>query len=333
MRVFATALALLLAASTPPPSLGPAKLADRQFVLHAGGKNAIARYFGSGSLEGSRDAQIALVVVHGILRNADLYFQTGVLTVAKAKAAHVLVIAPQFLEQRDIEGQTVPAATLRWDENWPGGSPALAPMPLSSYAVFDAMIARLADRRRFPALREIVIAGHSAGGQIVQRYAIVGLGPDLIARSRMKLHLIVANPSSYFYFGQWRPVPQANCPSFDRWRYGLRGAPPYVSGSEAFLEKRYAARHVTYLLGTADTDPKEWDLDRSCAAEAQGDFRFVRGKNYVAYFKRRHPGGTAQDFAFVKGVPHDNRRMFDSLCGAAVLFDRPPRYCAAYGRI
>jgi pimeloyl-ACP methyl ester carboxylesterase len=328
-----SAIVPLLGASTPPPNVSSGKLADREFAIRAGGKMAIARYFGSGSLDGSKDAQRALIIVHGVLRNADLYYQTGVLAVNKARAAHVLVIAPQFLEQRDLAGQAVSAQTLRWDDRWPGGSPALAPVPLSSYAVFDAMIARLSDRRRFPAMREIVIAGHSAGGQIVQRYAVVGRGPDLLAPSPVKLHLIVANPSSYFYFGSWRPVPQKNCPSFDRWRYGLRGAPAYVSGTEAALERRYVMRRVTYLLGTADTNRAEWDLDRTCAGEAQGAFRFVRGKNYIAYLKRRHPGGTSQDFGFVKGVPHDNRRMFTSLCGAAILFDRSPRYCAPYGKV
>lgn len=326
-------LVLLLGASTPPPNLSSGKLADREFLVATAQGRGIARYFGNGSLDGSRDAQRALIVVHGVLRNADVYFATGMLTVAKGNAAHTLVIAPQFVEASDLAGQAVSAQTLRWDDNWPGGSPAVAPAPLSTYAVFDAMLARLADRRRFPAMQEIVLAGHSAGGQIVQRYAIVGRGPDAIAGSPVRLHLIVANPSSYLYFTDWRPVPQANCASFNQWRYGLAGAPPYVSGSAAALERRYVRRNVTYLLGTADVDPTEWDLDKTCAGETQGAFRFVRGKNYIAYMHRRHPEGTAQDYAFVKGVPHDNRRMFTSLCGLGVIFDRSRSYCAAQGKV
>jgi len=195
------------------------------------------------------------------------------------------------------------------------------------------MIERLADRRRFPVLREIVIVGHSAGGQIVQRYAVVGRGLDLSAGSAVPVHLIVANPSSYFYFDDQRPSPHENCPDFNQWRYGLAGAPQYVTGPAQALEERYVKRHVTYLLGTADTDPHEEDLDTSCGGEAQGPFRFARGKAYIRYIQDRHPSGTAQDYAFVRDVPHDNRRMFTSTCGIAAIFNRNRSACAASGTI
>jgi hypothetical protein len=86
-------------------------------------------------------------------------------------------------------------------------------------------------------------------------------------------------------------------------------------------------RHVTYLLGTADTNPKEEDLDRSCGGEAQGAYRFERGKNYIAYIRRRHPEGTLQDYAFVTGVGHNNRRMFASQCGLVSLFGESVATC------
>jgi hypothetical protein len=128
-------------------------------------------------------------------------------------------------------------------------------------------------------------------------------------------------------------VPQANCADVDQWRYGLSGAPRYVVGTDAELEARYVGRRVTYLMGTADTNPKEEDLDRSCGGEAQGPYRFARAKYYIAYLGRRHPGGTSQDYAFVRGVPHDNRRIFTSACGVAVLFGGRRTSCAASGAI
>lgn len=320
------------ATSTPQPD-NSGKLANRQFRVVAPRGSGIARYFGSGSLDGDRAATRAVIVVHGVLRDADYYYDTGALAIARAHATHTLLVAPQFVEWGDLRGRGVPKNTLWWDGRWPGGSDALSPAPVSTYDVFDAMIARLSDRRRFPSMREIVLVGHSAGGQIVQRYAVVGKAPQLDPGSRVPVHLIVANPSSYFYFGNARPVPQAGCADFNRWRYGLAGAPPYVVGTDASLERRYVARHVTYLLGTADTNPREDDLDRSCGGEAQGAYRFARGKFYIAYLKRRHPGGTAQDYAFVGGVPHDNRRMFTSDCGLGVIFDLTTAGCAAKGRV
>jgi pimeloyl-ACP methyl ester carboxylesterase len=330
--VLASILAAVSATSTPQPD-NSGKLANRQFLVTTPQGSGMARYFGTSSLDGDPNATRAIIVVHGVLRDADYYYDTGNIAVDQAHAAHTLIIAPQFVEQSDLQGRNAPADTLRWDSKWPGGSNAIAPAPISTYAVFDAMIARLSDAKRFPAMRDIVVVGHSAGGQIVQRYAVVGEAPELDPGARIPVHLIVANPSSYFYFDNTRPVPQSNCADFNQWRYGIAGAPPYVTGTSAQLERRYVTRDVTYLLGTADTNPQEDDLDRSCGGEAQGPYRFARGKYFIAYLKERHPNGTSQDFAFVKGVPHDNRRMFTSECGIGVIFGRSTASCAAAGKV
>lgn len=336
LKILALILAAALASPMPTDTPQPDhfnRLAPLQFVVSTPQGSGRALYFANGSLDGNADATMALIVVHGVLRDADYYYDTGMETIHDEGRSDVLVISPQFVEAQDIQGHNLPSDTLRWDGKWPGGSPALAPAPISSYAVFDAMVARLSDRTRFPKLKEIVIAGHSAGGQIVQRYAAVGRAPQLDSGSPVPVHLVVANPSSYFYFSDDRPVHVSNCPDYNQWRYGIAGAPSYVIGTDAELEARYVQRHVTYLLGTADTNPNEDDLDRSCGGEAQGPYRFARGKNYVAYMRKRHPSGTAQTYAFVPGVPHDNRRMFRSECGRAVIFGGSESSCADHGRV
>ncbi len=327
-------LGVVVPVTTTPQPNNSGRLADRQFLVRTPLGSGYARYFGTSSLDGDASVTRAIVIVHGVLRDADYYYDTGVIA---ANAAHVLsetlVIAPQFVEREDLAGHAASPKTLYWNARWPGGSDAVAPAAISPYDVFDAMIARLSDPRRFPKLRAIVIAGHSAGGQIVQRYAVVGNAPQLDAGARVPVHLIVSNPSSYFYFTDWRPVPQHNCPDFNEWRYGLRDAPRYVRGDAEQLEARYVERRVTYLMGTADTNPNEEDLDRSCGGEAQGSYRFERAKYYIAYIGRRHPKGTAQGYAFVRGVPHDNRRMFTSACGLSVIFGGSNASCAAQGRV
>ena len=319
--------------TTPQPD-NAGKLADRQFLVTTPRGSGYARYFGTSSLDGDEDVTRALIVVHGVLRDADYYYDTGVIA---ADAAHQLdstiVIAPQFVERSEIEGQGVSPMTLYWNGQWPGGSDALAPAPISSYDVFDAIIERLSDERRFPHLREIVLIGHSAGGQIVQRYAVVGKAPELDGGSRIPVHLVVSNPSSYLYLSDWRPVPQKNCNDYNEWRYGLKGAPRYVEGMAAELDARYAKRRVTYLMGTADTNPTEDDLDRSCGGEAQGPYRFARAEYFIGYEGRRHRDGTNQDFAFVPNVGHDNRAMFTSPCGLAVVFGGSTASCKAAGPV
>jgi hypothetical protein len=96
-----------------------------------------------------------------------------------------------------------------------------------------------------------------------------------------------------------------------------------VSGADLF--KRYAARNVTYLLGTADNDPNHRSIDKSCSAKADGAFRLERGRNYIRY--ERHLAGPAVKLnrhAYeVVGVGHDQARMLGSKCGAALLFGTP----------
>jgi hypothetical protein len=169
-----------------------------------------------------------------------------------------------------------------------------------------------------------VIAGHAAGAQLVQRYAVVGRGPDELARRGVSVRYVVANPSSYLWFGDDRPAPvsRTTCPDFDHWKYGLAYAPAYVAEAVG-LEQRYIKRDVVYLLGEADNDPEHDQLDRGCAAVAQGPSRYARGMNYVFALEARNPNLVRHRIINIWNVGHDAARMFGSTCGLAALFDRP----------
>lgn len=331
-------------AETDPHELPVKRVGDRAFAVATPQGSGVVRYFATGSLDaGSPSATRALIVISGLLRNSDEYEKTGEEAIAAAgDDKDTLLITPQFLAQIDVAGHALAAETIRWDTNtWLDGLPALAPAPISAFAVLDAIAARLADRSRFPKLREIVFVGHSAGGQLVQRYAVVGAAPEDAGDSGVRIRFVVGNPSSYVYFDGERPLPDgtfarydtAKCPAYDRWKYGFENPPPYVTGSAADLERRYLKRRVTYLLGMLDTDPNHPVLDKSCSGEAEGPYRLYRGLAYSKYLKQRHPDGTNQDVAEVAGVDHDANGMFTSACGVAVLFDRPRSACAVYERI
>ncbi len=269
----------------------------------------------------------AIVMVPDSRRDAELVLRQTEQTQAAAGVAAetTLLIVPHFLTPEDVAADGLPAATLRWSlAGWKDGSPALGPVPQSSFDVIDAILAQLADAARFPALRLVVLAGHSAGGQMVQRYAVAGHGDGALAVRHIALRYVVADPSSYAWFGTARPVPvdPASCPDFDRWKYGMREVPPYVGPTDA-LERRYIARDVIYLLGERDTDPNHPSLDRSCAAEAQGANRYIRGMQYLFGLELRHPNLVRHRILSVPGVGHDSARIFASTCGLAALFDRP----------
>ena len=269
----------------------------------------------------------AVVVVHGLHRNASNYFRAAEKAASAAGQSEqsTIIIAPQFLNEADVEEHELPDEALRWSRgSWEGGAPAQGPSNVSSFDALDAIFRALADKKMFPDLKVVVIAGHSGGGQIVQRYAIAGKADADLARRGIRVRYVVANPSTYAYFDQQRPEPSvaASCPSFNRWKYGLEGRPPYLAGAHPKeLEQRYVSREVIYLLGTSDNDPNHADLDKSCGAEAQGPTRYVRGHEYAQRMARRNGGTPKHKVWDVPGVGHEGGKMINSPCGLQALFD------------
>ncbi|MCH4897703.1 alpha/beta hydrolase [Pseudomonas sp. B707] len=268
-----------------------------------------------------------LIVIHGRLRNAETYRKSGEVAAELAgQTANTLVIAPQFLNESDVSLYSLPASVLRWQGNdWMGGGLSTGPNPLSSYAALDEIVGRLSDRKQFPDVKQIVIFGHSGGAQVVQRYALLAQEQPALKTEGIRLRYVVANPSSYAYFNEQRPVAfdHAKCPGFNRWKYGLVDPPIYSGGqTPAQLEGRYVKREVIYLLGQQDTDPQHPALDKSCAAKAQGSYRLERGKLFFGYLLRRHPEGVNQRLIEVPGVGHNGDGMLTSPEGQKAIFEQ-----------
>ena len=288
----------------------------------------------------------ALLIFHGKLRDADVYNDSGLHAIKTAGAeavASTLLITPQFLAKVDTDAFRLPANVLRWaPEGWMGGLNAIdatgAETGPSSFDAIDAILMRLADRKIFPNLKTVVLAGHSGGAQVVQRYAIVGHGGDVLIRAGVHVRYVIANPSSYLYFSPERPdlnsktdftfgPPAKTCyAKYDKWKYGINEPPPYVEGADfRDLEAQYLRRDVTYLLGTKDIDPNHPALDKTCSGEVEGPYRFFRGKAYFRYIELRHPelstSSASQRLEYVPGVDHDGEKMLNSVCGLNALFD------------
>ncbi len=278
-----------------------------------------------------------MIQIHGRLRNADAYFTLAQRSRSRAgsDASHTLLIVPQFLATADVEAHRLPPSTLHWDwASWMGGGTAEGPAPLSSFEVLDAILLALADRERFPALTDVVIAGHSGGGQVAQRYAVVGRGDAPLVSRGITPRYVIANPSSYVYFDAMRPtasggfaaVDPASCPQFNHWKYGLVDLPAYahvngVPPSNETLEATYLKRDVVLFLGGDDCDPQHPALDRSCAAMAQGANRLERGRAYMRYMTMRHPTGFKHRTIVIHGVGHDASGIYSSAEGIAAVFD------------
>ncbi|BBK31021.1 hypothetical protein EDC65_1539 [Stella humosa] len=280
----------------------------------------------------------AVIVLHGTLRNADTYLDGMVDAVAAAGfSGETLVVAPQFLADVDAKAHDLAPDMLRWTlEGWKIGAgaaqpPGLDPAASSSFAALDAVIRHFADRARFPGLRQVVIAGHSAGAQLLARQVPASPAAELLEKAGIGARFVIANPSSWLYFDRRRPLAEGpgfaepdatDCAGFNRYRYGLEAPVPYFgTAAAADMVGRFLARDVVHLLGRADNDPRHRFLDRSCAARLQGPHRLARGLAYFNYL-RLMAGDSAlhHRLVVVNGVGHDNRAMFASAEGRVALF-------------
>jgi pimeloyl-ACP methyl ester carboxylesterase len=277
----------------------------------------------------------AIVVLHGLQRNGDDYYRAAykLLMSSGAEPETMLLIAPNFFASADAAKFELTGIPIWSTQGWIAGDDSLnGPPALSSLDVLDDLVARLADRKRFPALKHIVVVGHSGGAQIVQRYAVLNAADEKVRASGIELSYVVANPSSYLYFTNERPDGDSFkayntvwCPNYNDYRYGLDNMIRYGKSLEGMqLFRRYAGRNVTYLLGSSDTDPLHPVLDKTCGAEAEGPSRNARGRAYIRY--ERYLAGSSIPLDHrayeVIGVGHDQERMLSSQCAASQIFGK-----------
>ena len=158
-------------------------------------------------------AEKAIIIIHGSLRDADDYFCTGLSLIQEEKEIYtntndnVMIIAPKFLSVDDKDEDYDDDRFLVWaDQVEAYGSFLWHPYrygadatnaPISSYAALDKLVEYLVTAiDRFPKLQNITLVGHSAGGQMLQRWALLSNSP---AWNTMNIRTVVANPNSYCY--------------------------------------------------------------------------------------------------------------------------------------
>ena len=296
----------------------------------------------------NRGVTRALIMVHGAGRNADHYFATSMAAAFLAGALNnTIVIAPHFIAGRD----TAKANEVMWPEgnnSWRAGGNSPSNPALTSFDLLDDVVRKLADKKVFPNLTKIVIAGHSAGGQVVTRYEMSSKVHELAGVS---LSYVVANPSSYAWPASVRPLPvgdadttdaykaslgrdaervhtnftygafdAAKAPTYDQWPAGLNNLAGYTSGMSADqMRRNLVARPTTYLLGQVDVLPLG-GFDSSPNAMAQGPTRRARGEAFLKYVNEvlgaKHQG------IIVPECGHNDRCVFTTDIVLPVIFPK-----------
>jgi len=290
----------------------------------------------------------ALIMVHGAGRNADHYFETSTAAGFLAGALdNTIIVAPRF-----IAGQDKPSANeVMWPEgqtSWRAGGVSPTNPTITSFDFVDEIIRKLADKKVFPNLTKIVVAGHSAGGQYATRYEMTN---KVHGTAGVSISYVVANPSSYAWPAAVRPLPKGNADStkahneavgpdgekvnsnfefgafdttkarnYNRWPAGLENRTGYSAGpSNEQLVKQLVERPTTYLLGQVDVLPLG-GFDGSANAMAQGPTRRARGEAFFKYVTETL--GAKHTAIIVPECGHNDRCIFTTNVVFPVIFPK-----------
>ncbi len=231
-------------------------------------------------------------VMHGVLRNADVYRDNWI---RHAQAHRFLLVVPEMTRSQFpgdagynfgnmVERQ---GGALKPPEQWAWRS---------IEKVFDAVRTGSGSERQ-----TYSIFGHSAGAQFVHRLVTYADNPRVDAA-------IAANAGWYTL-----PLFSENFP------YGLTGSP----GSEERL-KQNLQKPLVILLGDQDTNRDDPNLRRDAGSDKQGQNRFERGQFYVrtgAAEAARLGVPFGWKTEIVPGVGHNN----DGMSNAAVWWLFPKK--------
>jgi hypothetical protein len=270
-------------------------------------------YYGSRSLaEPDAAVKAVLVVIPGGETNGPVYFQAAMETTRVAgRLDDTAVITLQF----QTADQNPRRDELYWTGAWQEGADSLEGSKTSSFAVLDEVL-ELASRS-FPDAKSIVLAGHSSGGQIINRYVALG-GP--IADSD-RLVFVVMNPSTYVYMDDRRvrddgtfrrPVgTTTDCPGFNDWKYGIDTLPPYAAQlSLEEVHQRMFRRNVVLMPGLDDKGPE--GVDTNCPAMYHGVNRIERTRHYWNYIQTFPSWKQNVRLIEVPGIGHAGGEMIKS---------------------
>ncbi len=330
-----------LAADSPQPCVTADAFCMEKVMLGSEGKYSLV-YRSYPLTQPNPAIERALVVIHGAGRNADSYFLSGVAGALIASALHnTIVVSPRIASNsggtcRDKLAEGEISWTCSGEQDWRGGGQAHNAKELHSFDFVDEILKKLARRDVFPNLKVIVVTGHSAGGQFVNRYAAA----NRVERSLgVPVKHVVSNPSTYLYLDETRLSGDAtcsakggctgefreyrdrrNCTTYNQWRNGLDKKAGYAAKiSNDDLKRNLATRDVTYLLGELDTLPL-FGFDSSCPAMAQGPNRLARGLAYYNYMQSKFKAN--HKLVLAPACGHNGRCMFTSDEALPVLFPK-----------
>ncbi len=255
-----------------------------------------------------------------------------------------LVIAPQFLREKHV-GDSTDSNLLFWKSSPFWGSSvsttksADKDLRISAYSILTQIISDICSKKTFPNVQKLTILGHSAGGQLVNRFAAGNTVEfDVVRPAGIRCRYVVMNPSSYLYFSAKRsvngsvrnfsiPPPEVieKYPGYNNYGYGLDKLYSYHRKEGLTAEKirqMYPQRNVVYLLGEKD---RYADSSMSVHPHAilEGKNRLERGRIYYGHLIDEFGPAikNTQRMVIIPKVGHSGRKMILSKRGRRFILN------------
>ena len=282
------------------------------------GLSAPVHYFAAQPLSAGDPCEVAFVVVHGWGDNPKtptseaLPFREAARAMLGPEAVQPFVVTASFPRRKLMkhfglaedgraiwnDSWDVPLTERgKPDDDWRGGGDANG-TTLSSFDVIDRIFDELSDTNRFPRLRRVVLAGFSAGGQFVGRYAAVGKGK---MRKGVELEYMALAPST-----------ELRLDDDIVWHYGLKDRPRYSRNlTREQIYANLSSRRVWRACGVNDIKGRPHTALDSCPeALRQGVNRFVRFRNFEEYLKGFPEWSSQVTFYAIPGIGHECLRAY-----------------------
>lgn len=297
------------------PSTRPKYASPTTYPISSGAQGTNIFAWQSKTPSDQSQTQKVYISMHGVARDADVYFTAiNQAYVAARKAGlpgaqgSVLRVAPLFFDA-DADANKLNDTTLAWgqDNDWAAAAVSQHPESagISSMSVLDQLVQRFSNQQSFPNVQSITFVGHGGGALLLQRYAT--LRPQSADDGRVALRYVVANPSTFLYLTTDRPSPvdTDTCDYYNDFYYGLDSYDiPYTADidSPSSLFKTYVGRDVRYVVGLKDVSSV--DGDQSCGARAMGgDYRKDRTLAFWKYINLLAYGAGRQTTASMSSFP------------------------------
>jgi hypothetical protein len=232
-------------------------------------------------------------------------------------SASTMVVSPHFYH-RGLDTE------LDWDNAvWRAGGKASSPTgaTLGSFQIVDYMLTEfLLGNANFPNLSNVIIAGHSAGGQFVQRFAAISeTEEDYPAYT---FTYLPANASHFVYLNTLRwdgsgTYTPSDCPTYNDYPYGLDNLT--ANSRYAFISKigletirgHFINRKVFYVLGGQDVTGATTDCESLNQQGGSGSSRYQRGQYLLQFMNNQYPTNE-HEILPVAGVGHNATGIYTS---------------------